>query len=272
MVLPTRMARRGCLHDSVGVVPPSRLTAERNAHRPCGLPDEAWLIVVTEREGHRYVPARSALRPVLQQTHLGRWPERSSAGLAVWLDAAERQARRVAARAVIEEHTRLVDGTPMVMAIVAHGAHWSAAGRRDDLLLVLTARDVKLDDVDSCRSPTRSLRYRTRSSPIATVPQAGPQANRNREPNRTSDQSGWHCQTRVAGSRGRQVQDESFNEHTAGAAEMFSSPCPHVITCPSEMGGGVIDDGHAFYVDVRRRLRRPGHPVRQRLPGRLRPR
>ena len=111
-----------------------------------------WLRVATEREGHRYESdaalARSALRAVLQELHLAARPERSSAGLAIWLDAVEREARRSAARAVLEERTLLVDGVPMVVATVGCGRHCSAAGRRDEVLLLITAHDIELEQVE----------------------------------------------------------------------------------------------------------------------------
>jgi hypothetical protein len=121
------------------------------------------LRVTTERERHRYESeaalARSALRAVLEEVHLGAWPQRSSAGVAIWLDAVQREARRAAARSVIEERALLVDGAPIAVATVACGAHWSAAGRRDDLLLVLTARDVELEQVElvSATDPLAAL-------------------------------------------------------------------------------------------------------------------
>jgi hypothetical protein len=111
-----------------------------------------WLRVMTERERHRYESepalARSALRPLLEEARLGACPERTNAGLAIWLDAVEREARQAAARSVIEQRTLLVDGAPMEVATVACGARWSAAGRRDDLLLLLTSRDVDIEDVE----------------------------------------------------------------------------------------------------------------------------
>ncbi len=111
-----------------------------------------WLRVRSERERRHSdseaALARSALRAVLQGAHLAAWPQRSSAVLAIWLDAAEREARRAAAHATSEEHTMLVDGTPTVLTTVACGAHWSAAGRRDDRLVLLTARDIEPEQVE----------------------------------------------------------------------------------------------------------------------------
>jgi hypothetical protein len=92
--------------------------------------------------------AQSALRTVLQNVHLDTWPQRSSAGVAIWLDAVERQARRAAAHSVIKKRTIVVDGQPMPFVTAACDAHWCAAGRRDDLLLLVAAHDVDLEQAE----------------------------------------------------------------------------------------------------------------------------
>jgi hypothetical protein len=110
------------------------------------------LRITTERERHRHESeaalARSALHTALHDVYLNAWPQRSSAGLAIWLDAVERQARRAAARSIITKRTMLVDGEPMPFVTAACDAHCSAAGRRNDLLLLVTAHDVDLKPVE----------------------------------------------------------------------------------------------------------------------------
>lgn len=128
----------------------TRVTVEHGAAPREGGP---WLRVTTEREHHhRYereaALARSALRALLQEVRLATWPQRSTAGVAIWLDAVDRDARRAAAHAEIGQRTLRVDAAPMKVAIVSCGARWSAAGRRGDRLLLLTGRDVDLDRVE----------------------------------------------------------------------------------------------------------------------------
>ena len=128
------------------------LTSVAVEHGAAAGEDGPWLRVSTERERHLHESeaaiARSALRPLLQEGRLGAWPQRSSAGLAIWLDGVERAARRRVARTGVERRTMLVDGEALVFATVTCGAHWAAAGRRGDLRLLVTAHRVEPEDVD----------------------------------------------------------------------------------------------------------------------------
>lgn len=75
------------------------------------------------------------------------WPQRSPAGLAVWLRTRDRALRQIAARAPLVTRLLLVDGRPEPFLVASAGQAWAAVRRHGDLLIVLTASGVRPEDV-----------------------------------------------------------------------------------------------------------------------------
>lgn len=109
------------------------------------------LCVQTEHEPIAYeseiARARSTLFGALSE-ELGESPERSDAGLAIWLYADERRRLRRAARAISDDHTLLVDGEPLRFATVAAGERWVAVARHGDLVITVATRAVDADAIE----------------------------------------------------------------------------------------------------------------------------
>jgi hypothetical protein len=88
--------------------------------------------------------ARQALEDV--ERH-GDWPERSPAGLAIWLGTRDRERQRVAATARVDVRPLEVDGEPMAFAVAAAKTAWAAVRRHGDVQLTVTSDGVALEDV-----------------------------------------------------------------------------------------------------------------------------
>jgi hypothetical protein len=91
------------------------------------------------------VVVRHALEDALRDD--SPWPERSPAGLAVWLRTRDRHLRRSAARAPVVIRALLVGGLPEDFLFASAGQAWAAVRRHGDVMLIATARGVRPEDV-----------------------------------------------------------------------------------------------------------------------------
>ena len=120
------------------------------------------LWVQTEHEPDRHESLRACARSTLAgalSEDVTAWPERSNAGLAILLDVRERERLRIAARAIADDRTLLVDGEPTSFATVAAGRRWVAVARRGALVISASARDVDIGAVElaALADPLREL-------------------------------------------------------------------------------------------------------------------
>ncbi len=85
------------------------------------------------------------------------WPERSDAGLTLWLRAREREQASAAAKAEHVPRDLLVDGIAVPFAVAHAGDRWVAAGIVGKVQLTVTARDVPIEAVRlrALADPTR---------------------------------------------------------------------------------------------------------------------
>ncbi|MEA2465979.1 MAG: hypothetical protein QOJ57_105 [Thermoleophilaceae bacterium] len=109
--------------------------------------DESWLLVSVERGPEmdsEAALARRALETALMDAGEA-WPDdMSEAALTLWLHARERDTRRAAASAEMEQLAVSVDGAPVEFRLVRSGRSWAAAARiGDDLGVTLSARGVE---------------------------------------------------------------------------------------------------------------------------------
>jgi hypothetical protein len=102
------------------------------------------LQVETEREGYAFESestlARRALECLLYERTF-EWPQRSQAGLAVWLRHDER-APAGAAMSTVTQCAISIEGESAVFQRAGTESCWAAARRHDDLVLTVSARDI----------------------------------------------------------------------------------------------------------------------------------
>jgi len=109
------------------------------------------LSVRTEVEPVAYESERARARSTLYgalSEEMGPWPERSNAGLSIWLHDRERERLAVAARASVEQRALVVDDEAQRFEFVRTGDRWVAVARRRDIVVTVTARGVDADDVE----------------------------------------------------------------------------------------------------------------------------
>jgi hypothetical protein len=108
------------------------------------------LSVQTEREDcepeSERVLARLALHSALADVD-GGWPERSEAGLTIWMATAERNLRRVAATASVEILALEVDGERRDFHLARAGTRWAAVRRHAGLVVTVTADGVSPSEI-----------------------------------------------------------------------------------------------------------------------------
>jgi hypothetical protein len=111
--------------------------------------DGPALAVETRADSDELMPeaivVRHALEDALRDDEV--WPERSPAGLTIWVRTRDRSRRRTAARAPLVTRTLLIDGTPAEFVFASAGQAWAAAYRHGELMLVVSARGVRPEDV-----------------------------------------------------------------------------------------------------------------------------
>ncbi len=113
-------------------------------------PEAADLSIDLElaRESAHEMP-RTAARRALQQS-LDRemsWPDRSEGGLTVWLRSRERDLAAQAAAATEDEIRIPTEDNEVRFAIARSGDRWAAVGHHNDLVITLTGRQSKPEDV-----------------------------------------------------------------------------------------------------------------------------
>lgn len=104
-----------------------------------------WVHVETEHEPHAYESERARVRSTLLgalHEDPGDWPERSHAALAILLHVRERELLRVAAGAIAERRTLLLDGRPVSFQTLTAGRLWSAVRRHGELVISVSAREL----------------------------------------------------------------------------------------------------------------------------------
>jgi hypothetical protein len=90
------------------------------------------------------ITVREALGDALREDEI--WPQRSAAGLAVWLRTRDRRLRRIAARAPLVTRQVRIDGRPEDFLFASAGLAWAAVRRHDGLTVVLTGRGLRPED------------------------------------------------------------------------------------------------------------------------------
>jgi hypothetical protein len=91
--------------------------------------------------------AREALQPMAGGAS-GDWPNRSAAGLSIWLDRDEREHRRRAAEADVRRLTLPIDGAPHEWTVASSGESWAAVHRNESVTLTVRATGVPVTDVE----------------------------------------------------------------------------------------------------------------------------
>ncbi len=133
------------------------------AHGAKPLAAGAQLRVITEQERHAYESERARARSALAgafMEDLGACPvDRSHAAITIWLHAREREHRRRAALAPLEQRTFLVDAEAAPFVFVASDDRWVAATRRGELTITIAARAVEPAGVElsALRDPLAAL-------------------------------------------------------------------------------------------------------------------
>jgi hypothetical protein len=108
------------------------------------------LSVQTEREGcereSEPVLARLALPTALADMVEG-WPDRSEAGLTIWLAAVEREHRKVAATASVEILALEIDAERRDFHLARAGTLWAAVRRHAGVVITVTGRGVSPSEI-----------------------------------------------------------------------------------------------------------------------------
>ena len=123
-------------------------------------PDAA--LTVQTRDADDLFDAEAVVREVLQDTLRDgeRWPDRSPAGLAVWLRTRDRRARQIATRAPVVSRTLPVDGRPEDFLFASAGEAWVAVRREGEPAIVVAAKGLRPEDValERLADPAAALR------------------------------------------------------------------------------------------------------------------
>jgi hypothetical protein len=106
--------------------------------------------------------ARELLEASLYET-TGEWPEVSESALTVWLEARDRERRRIAAEAKPQLRLIDVDGEAQEFLVLQAGSRWAAASRLGSVVVKVSAREVPVED----------LRLESLSDPVALVGEEG---------------------------------------------------------------------------------------------------
>lgn len=103
--------------------------------------------------------ARSMLATGALREGYGDAPNRSTAGLAIWMYIQDRELLRLAAVAPVEQRDIPVDGQPRRFAVVRSGAHWTAVSSQGLYRIALSGHDVDLETIElaALEDPVRDL-------------------------------------------------------------------------------------------------------------------
>lgn len=141
---------------------PEDLHSIRISHGAWNEQSGATLTVETEVEEElidsELAEARHLLEVNLGET-IGDWPDLSEAALTIWLEARDRERRRIAADAIPELRLVDVDEEPREFLVVQADARWAAVSRLDTVVVKVTGRDVPVED----------LRLEALSDPVSIV-------------------------------------------------------------------------------------------------------
>jgi hypothetical protein len=91
--------------------------------------------------------ARDALQSHLFDATQG-WPNRSEAGLSVWLEQEERKRQSRAAAARLEGRTLPIDDEPQRWTVATDGDSWVAVRREEKVTVTVSGRGVPIDSVE----------------------------------------------------------------------------------------------------------------------------
>jgi hypothetical protein len=132
---PAKVGSWGRDRDGVDLVEvvhagPPRLTVTTERHVLHGA---AWL-------------ARRALAGLGEEP--GEWPDLSQPALAIWLNAQERERRRLAATADVLPRQMSIDGAPARFEIATAEIGWAGVRRHGDLLITVAARECAPAEIE----------------------------------------------------------------------------------------------------------------------------
>jgi hypothetical protein len=111
--------------------------------------DRGVLSVETRRAADEPVADRTLARQALEDALRDDepWPDRSAAGLAVWLRTRDRRAREIAARAPAVTRSVPLDGAAREFLVVSAGGAWAAVRRDAEVIVLVSGRGVRPDEV-----------------------------------------------------------------------------------------------------------------------------